>query len=245
VKDLALHLRGLRTAFAAWEVYAAGVAGASVRRERGYTAAVFPSGPEAAFLNNTVLEPRLSAGRLAAVLDAVEEGYSGIETYAVWVTADDRRTRSFLQERGYVVDTTTAAMALELHGPVAVPRYEPGPATWAAYVEHEGGLLAGVDGSAFSVATALLDGRLVSAALGFEHEADLGIYNVGTHEHARRRGLATALTAYLVNEGVGLGCTTATLQSTPMAERVYAECGFRTVARIVEYVPVSARSDGA
>jgi len=71
----------------------------------------------------------------------------------------------------------------------------------------------------------------------FAHRGDLGIYNVGTDERARRRGLATALTARLVNEAVGLGCTTVTLQSTPMAERLYAACGFRPVARILEYVP--------
>ena len=237
MNDKELHLRGLRTAFAAWEVYAAGTAGASVRRAHGYTAAVFPNGPEAEFLNNAVLEQGLCARRLASVLDEVEEGYSGIEKYAVWLTDDDHAAGSFLEARGYVIDTTTAAMALELDGPVVVPPYHPGPVTWPAYVDHEGGLLAGVDGNAFSVATALLDGELVSAALGFSHDGDLGIYNVGTREHARRRGLATALTTYLVNVAVDLGCTTATLQSTPMAERVYAACGFRTVARILEYVP--------
>jgi GNAT superfamily N-acetyltransferase len=237
VNDRELHLGGLRTAFAAWEVYAAGSAGASVRHEDGYTAAVFPSAPEAAFLNNAVLEHGLPAARLASVLDEVELGYAGIETFAVWVTDDDLEACSFLKERGYVCDSTTAAMALEPDGPVAVPSYEPGPVTWPAYVEYEGGLLAGVDGSAFVVATALLDGQLVSAAIGFPHKRDLGIYNVATHEHARRRGLATALTTHLVNQAVDLGCSTVTLQATPMAERVYAACGFRTVARILEFVP--------
>lgn len=108
MNDRELYRRGLRTAFAAWEVYAAGTAEASVRHERGYSAAVFPRGPEA---------------------------------------------------------------------------------------------------------------------------------HVGTHEHARRRGLATALTARLVDEAIGRGCSTATLQSTPMAERIDTSCGFRAVARILELVP--------
>jgi hypothetical protein len=34
------------------------------------------------------------------------------------------------------------------------------------------------------------------------------------------------------------GCRTASLQSTPMAERVYAAVGFRDLGRILEYVPV-------
>ena len=131
-------------------------------------------------------------------------------------------------------------MALKLTGPVAVLPYDPGPVDWSAYVEFENGLLAGVDPTAFLVATAVVDGKVAAAALGFEHEGDLGVFNVGTLEHARRRGLATALTTSLVNAAVQRGCTTATLQATPMAERVYEACGFRTVARILEYVPEGA-----
>lgn len=33
------------------------------------------------------------------------------------------------------------------------------------------------------------------------------------------------------------GCRAASLQSTPMAERVYASAGFRDLGRILEYVP--------
>lgn len=64
-----------------------------------------------------------------------------------------------------------------------------------------------------------------------------GIYNVGTLEHARRRGLGTALTAAQVHDAHARGCRTASLQSTPMAERVYASVGFRDLGRILEYVP--------
>lgn len=232
-----LHERGLRTAFAAWEVYAAGADGASLRHGSGWTAAVFPRGPEAAYLNNAVLAHGLPEDRLGSALDEVEEGYAEVETYAVWVTDDDEQSRDHLEARGYVLDTTTASMVSELHGPVPVRPFDPGPATWSAYVGHEGGLLSGADGSRFLVATALLDGAVAAAAIGFAHDGDLGIYNVSTLEHARRQGLATALTAHLVNQAVEGGCTTATLQSTPMAERVYEACGFRTVARILELVP--------
>jgi hypothetical protein len=40
------------------------------------------------------------------------------------------------------------------------------------------------------------------------------------------------------------GCSTASLQSTAMAERVYAAAGFRDLGRILEYVP-PARSGPA
>src|SRR6516162_1483076 len=39
--------------------------------------------------------------------------------------------------------------------------------------------------------------------------------------------LGTALTVALLCDAVDRGCCTATLQSTPMAERVYASVGFR------------------
>jgi uncharacterized protein YndB with AHSA1/START domain len=62
-------------------------------------------------------------------------------------------------------------------------------------------------------------------------------YSMSTLEGARRRGLGTALTARHVHDGAQRGCTTASLQSTTMAERVYAAVGFRDLGRILEYVP--------
>ena len=54
---------------------------------------------------------------------------------------------------------------------------------------------------------------------------------------ARRRGLGTALTARLAHDALERGCTTATLQSTPMAERLYAAVGFRDLGQIIEFGP--------
>jgi ribosomal protein S18 acetylase RimI-like enzyme len=114
---------------------------------------------------------------------------------------------------------------------------------WDAYLdflERDGappGLLSGVAPGEFIVRLARLDGRQVAAALAFDRGDDCGIYNVGTLEGARRRGLGTALTALLVHAAAARGCRTATLQSTAMGERVYAAVGFRDLGRIVEYVP--------
>ena len=57
----------------------------------------------------------------------------------------------------------------------------------------------------------------------------------------RRRGLGTALTAAQVYEARDRGGRTASLQSTEMAERVYATVGFRDLGRILEYVPVEGQ----
>jgi hypothetical protein len=41
----------------------------------------------------------------------------------------------------------------------------------------------------------------------------------------------------VVHDAAARGCSTASLQSTEMAERVYAAVGFRDLGRILEYVP--------
>jgi GNAT superfamily N-acetyltransferase len=94
------------------------------------------------------------------------------------------------------------------------------------------------DHAAFHLLAARADGEMVAAALAYDFGGDCGIYNVGTLERARRRGLGTALTAAQVYDARARGCRTASLQSTEMAERVYAVVGFRDLGRILEYVPV-------
>jgi predicted GNAT family acetyltransferase len=56
-------------------------------------------------------------------------------------------------------------------------------------------------------------------------------------EHAWRRGLGTALTAVHLHDALARGCRTASVQSTKMAERIYAAVGFRDLGQILEYVP--------
>jgi ribosomal protein S18 acetylase RimI-like enzyme len=83
----------------------------------------------------------------------------------------------------------------------------------------------------------------VATAIAFDHAGDCGIYNVGTLERARRRGLATALTAIHLHDARARGCQTASVQSTAMAERIYAAVGFRDLGRILEYVPSQQRRE--
>src|SRR6185312_9957602 len=119
-------------------------------------------------------------------------------------------------------------------------------AGWAEYlrvVDLPAGLLAGVDPSAFRVVVGRLDGEAVAAGISYDHGGDCGIYNIVTREHARRRGIGTAVTAALVREAGERGCETASLQSTPIAERVYAAVGFRDLGRILEYAPRVSRAE--
>jgi hypothetical protein len=63
------------------------------------------------------------------------------------------------------------------------------------------------------------------AAAVFPTAPERAVYNNGT-----------ALSALHLHDAKSRGCTTATLQSTEMAERVYGALGFRDLGRILEYV---------
>jgi len=237
-----LYARGMATLAASWEEYARGVDGASVQRLPGVTAAVFPDGPERAVLNNAVPER-------AEAIDAMEAAYAeaGVERFAAWVHEGDSPLRAALERRGYAVVEATRAMGMPLDGAeppgadVQVSR-----AGWAEYLrvaDLPAGLLAGVNPSAFRAVVGRLDGEAVAAGISHDHRGDCGIYNVVTREHARRRGIGTAVTAVLVREARGRGCDTASLQATPIAERVYTSVGFRDLGRILEYAPRVSRAE--
>ena len=170
---------------------------------------------------------------------------AGITRFAAWVHETDPAMRAVLERRGYTVDTTTRAMGMALDD-IRVPRPEIplGPAGWAEYLRMDGlppDFLQHANHASFHLLAARVDGEMVAATLAYDFGDDCGIYNVGTAEKARRRGLGTALTAAQAYDARARSCRTASLQSTPMAERVYAAVGFRDLGRILEYVPKGDR----
>lgn len=246
--DDELYDRGAATLLASWEAYAEGSAGASIARHEGVTAAVFPSDPERGVYNNALLERGLRASDHEAAIDAMETAYAGADVgrFAAWVHESDGAMRAALERRGYELDTATRAMGMSLDR-ITMPRpdLELGRLEWSEYVqvfELPDGLLAGADHSRYRVVVACLAGAPVATALSFDRDGDCGLYNVGTLEHARRQGFGTAITALHLHRARDRGCRTASLQSTPMAERVYGAAGFRDLGRILEYVPRAASS---
>lgn len=241
--DAELYHRGTATLLASWEQYARGTAGATFHRLAGVAAAVFPNHPERGVYNNALLEHDLGASGRAGAISAMEATYeaAGVTRFAAWVHGSDAAMRSDLEQRGYTLDEVTHAMGVTLdHIRVPRPALELGPSNFSEHLRLAGvprGFLTGMDPSAFHVLVARLDGENVSTALAFDCNGDCGIYNVGTLEPARRRGLAGALTAIQLHDARARGCRTASLQSTEMAERVYAAVGFRDLGRILEYIP--------
>jgi ribosomal protein S18 acetylase RimI-like enzyme len=241
--DADLYLRGVETLLATWQEYARGSRGAAVQRYAGVAAAVFPNEPERGVYNNAVLERDLAAAARAAAIDAMESAYAAarVTRFAAWVHEDDPAMRGDLERRGYTLDTSTRAMGMALEA-IRMPRpvLDLGVLEWSAYLRIFGlpaGLLAEANHAAFQLLVARVDGEDVATALAFDFERDCGIYNVTTLENARRRGLATALTVVALHEARARGCRTASLQSTEMAERMYAAVGFRDLGRFFEYVP--------
>jgi GNAT superfamily N-acetyltransferase len=243
LSDADLYHRGAATLLASWEQYARGSRGAAVRRLAGVATAVFPTEPERSVYNNALLDRDLATTHRSDAVAAMEATYdaAGLTRFAAWVHESDQAMRSDLERRGYTLDEVTRAMGMTLDR-IHVPRpeLEFGRANWSEHVRIAGlppGFLSGLDASAFQISVAGLGAENVATGIAFDLGTDCGIYNVGTLEPARRRGLATALTARHLHHARARGCETASLQSTAMAEHVYAAVGFRDLGRILEYVP--------
>jgi hypothetical protein len=243
MNDDDLYIRGVATLVASWEAYARGSAGATLMRQHGVSAAIFTTEPERAFFNNALFDRGLVPTRRAASVDAIEAAYtaSGIESYAAWVHESDDGMRQELTERGYTVEESTRAMGMSLDDvSLELPDLELGPPDWAEYLRTLGvpDLLAGAQPGGFHALVAQLGGTSAATAVAYDHDGDCGIFNVFTLEPARRRGIGTGLTgltARHIRDAIERGCTSASLQSTPMAEGVYAAIGFRNLGRILEY----------
>jgi ribosomal protein S18 acetylase RimI-like enzyme len=237
----------MRTLVASWAAFARGAPGAAVTRHPGVVTAVFPAGPERDVFNNALLDRDRPTRERRAATATMEAAYAGVGRFAAWVHESDEPLRADLAARGYRVAESTLAMGLPL-AQLRRPRPPLVPAApdWTEHLrilEVPPGLLAGADPAEFHLLTAGLEGAAVATAMAFDHDGDCGIYNVSTLPVARRRGLGTALTVAHLHDAAARGARTASLQSSPMAERVYAAAGFRGLGRILEYVNEERTTD--
>lgn len=74
-----------------------------------------------------------------------------------------------------------------------------------------------------------VDGRPVSASLGFTNGTTVGVYNVATIEGVRGRGYGGAMTRHAIADAYRDGATTAILQSSAMGRPLYESMGFQEV----------------
>jgi ribosomal protein S18 acetylase RimI-like enzyme len=241
--EASLYDRQVATLVASWRAYARHSDGARVDDVEGAAVCLFRSVPESVVYTNALLPRGLDAVRAGEVIGAVEDAYreAAIPRYAIWAHESEADTVAAVEGRDLRFDTSTRAMAMALDGPVAPrPEIELGDLDWAGYVDYFEGmpdLLGGASAAEFHLRVARLDGRDVGAVIAYDHDGDCGIFNLGTLEEARRRGVGTALTALQLHEARERGCATASLQATPIAEGVYAALGFADLGRYLEYVP--------
>jgi GNAT superfamily N-acetyltransferase len=240
--------RSIATLIQSWLYLASGSPGAEVIETESAAIAIFVHSPDREFLNNTVLARGLDD--LGPTLEAVEGAYAsrGVVRYAIWVHESEATVAHEVESRGYGYDSSTRTMAMpitDLRAEVdtsILDLIEPMPERFWR--------LDGLDGFAPNLSAegahfyvCRLDGEDAAMLMAFDHGGDCGIYMVGTQPAARRRGLATALSAYAIEQARERGCTTTSLQSTEMAESVYARVGFRDLGRFHEYTPIQASKE--
>lgn len=237
----ALFDRSVETLVESWAYLASGSPGAEVLRVDGAGVAVFVAGLERDFLNNAVLGRR--PADLGATLTAIEGAYArrGVERFAVWAHESEGAVAAELRARGYAYDSSTRTMAMAVDELAAVDRSaldvaEPGlEEFWRA--DGLDGFVPGLSPERGHFYVARLGGEAVAMLMAFDHDGDCGIYMVGTRPAARRRGIATALSAHAVAAARRRGSLTASLQATAMAEGVYARVGFGDLGRFDEFIP--------
>ncbi len=200
--------------------------------------------PAWAPLNNAIMLTT-SADAAAAASSQLAALYarSGVTVWALWLpsgttdldTPDEVHTvGAFKRDTTTLVMQTSLQRAFRPHDGVVRTSIasatratdEPVPATELAEPERVPGLTGWV----------LVHDRVaVAGAWSFLHEHDCGIYTVGTAPAWRRRGLARSLVEHVLEDAARRGARTATLQSTRMAQQLYATLGFVPVGRYEEW----------
>lgn len=232
--------RSVATLVQSWAYLATGSPGAEVIETDGAATAIFIHSPEREFLNNAVLAR--GAGSSSATLDTIERVYAdrGVERYAVWVHESEGAAAEEIKARRYDHDSSTRTLAMRTAdlGEVDTSRLDLVETSLEEFWSVGGvdGLVPElhIEGAHFYVSR--FNGENAAMLMAFDHDGDCGIYMVGTAPAARRHGLATALSAHAIAEAIERGCRTASLQSTKMAEGLYARVGFRDLGRFDEYV---------
>jgi ribosomal protein S18 acetylase RimI-like enzyme len=242
-----LYRRGARTLVSSWEAYAGGGRGAAVARLPGVVVAVFPQDPERQILNNALLDRDLNARQRTDALNATQAAYAaaGVSGFAAWAHETDEDMAADLRARGFAVSESTRAMGIDLDY-ISLPRpeIELAPPTWPEILritEIRPGFGGPAGPSGFASLIAVSDGMPAATVATFDRDGDCGIYNLATVPHVRRHGLGTALATLAAHDARARGCRTATLQATPMAEKIYAAIGFRDLGLILEYTQSGAQ----
>jgi GNAT superfamily N-acetyltransferase len=216
--------RYLASLAGSWEALAAPHPGARVVRGDGFLALRNERRP---VLNNAaVLRPGAVQAALGVFADLAVP-------YAIW-SADDA-TAAAIAAAGLIRDTTTTPMVCDLAdaapaGDGVVSGVDVDVIADISGVDPD--LLRGVPG-----VWTFTDADRESGLVLIPVDTDVNVGFVATVEAARRRGSAARVLRHALAAARARGFRTASLQSTPMAERLYTRAGFVPVGRWQEWVP--------
>ncbi|GIJ56277.1 GNAT family N-acetyltransferase [Virgisporangium aurantiacum] len=215
--------RYLTSLAGSWEALAAPHPDARVVRGDGFVA--LRSERQPVLCNAAVPRPDAVPAALAV--------FEGLSHYAIW-SADDA-TAAAIAAAGLVRDTTTVPMVCELPDPLPLDDGVVSGVTPEVIADISGvdaDLLRGVPGL-----WTFADADRASGLVLIPVDSDVNVGFVATREPARRRGAAARVLRHALAAARARGFRTASLQSTPMAERLYTRAGFVPVARWQEWVP--------
>ena len=238
---------GEATLVATWRALARLSRGAQVVHGERTLTAVFPAWTP---LNNAILQGPVSveaADEAAAELTAVYED-AGVSAWALWLPSsltDLAAPSVWAPVEGMAADTSTLVMTRTLSPGMSSHSSVVRTSIEAATTATDEPVLTlpppdgvpGLDGWVL-----VHEGAAVAGAWSYVHEADCGLYTIGTVPHLRRRGLAAALTQHVLADAYRRGARTASLQSTPMGQPLYRSLGFTPVGRYEEWVPAAMSS---
>ena len=213
--------------------------GGMVVEREGLLAAVVPSCPNQSVVNGVVYE---DPEAVRAVRDELAAVYAraGVGVWRVWVPEADRALAGWLERSGHQLAGSPRAMTLDLGQvdlePVADLDWERSrdDIALASLNEQAYGLPPGEFVPAMRALTDRAEfyfardhGELATCVAAIDEGGDCGIYCVATRPVSRNRGLASALIRHALVDARKRGCTTSSLQSSPIAFSVYERLGYR------------------
>jgi len=241
----AMELQG-RCLAAFVRLVGSGSESASMFERDGVLGAVVPACPDRSVVNSVTYR---DAASLGAALDELATAHeqAGVRAWTVWVPEGDRDAASLLEAAGHRLDSTPAAMVLDLAGlPDPDTRDldwddQASPADMArvnddAYGFEEptfGAALAALPGDmALRLYQARVDGELASVLATVDEGDDCGIYLVGTLSEHRGKGLAGRLLHAALAEARERGLQTSSLQATKLGYPVYERLGYEPICAL-------------
>ena len=220
-------------------------AGAEVVDFAGAQATVVPARKWFSIFNSVLYR---DVADLEHAYDRVKRAYAdaGVKAWTVWVPPGDTAAAELLERRGHKLDSDPMLFAAPIEAIDLEPRTgleldpEPSWGTVARVNDRAHGILEpwsmaavfeGIDDDAAHIYAARRDGEAVSALLARHLEGDCYFWLVATVPEAQGRGIAAELMRTALRDARVAGCTTTTLESTKVAEGLYAGLGYRALGR--------------